>query len=158
MDLSYGVLKTEDLAEAMVLEQRYFVETCTMHYEMLSHLMNSGVCFKCTVADGRIVGFVKAEIDREKNVASLDVVCVSAEHRGLGIAKRLIRLSIDAICRETENRISEIFLLVSVENTRAIDLYGKMGFSVAEQIPDAYPNGGAALKMKYDLSISYSGK
>ena len=150
MDFLYEALGAEDLVEVLALEQRYFAETCSVHYEMLSYLMNSSICFKCTGA-GSIVGFIRAEIDREKNVASLDIICVSKECRGLGIAKRLIRLSIDAIFRETGNEMPEIFLLVSAENTRAVGLYRKMGFSVAERIPNAYPNGGAALKMKYGL-------
>lgn len=75
-------------------------------------------------------------------------IAVDSNHRGQGIGKQLLNVSI----QEMElNGIDEIFLYVNKENSRAMSLYAKFGFVVIDELPDICGDGEECYKMKLEL-------
>lgn len=119
MKFLYSNIEIEDVFDILMIEQQYFHETCSFKYEMLSTICNQKLSFKCIldcqntntinmksnanannlVQNKVIAGFIKVDLKADIGEASIDVLCVLPEYRRLGIAKKLIKLAVTAICK-----------------------------------------------------------
>ena len=79
-------------------------------------------------SDGRLVAMT-GERFRLPGFTEVSAVCTDAEHRGRGLARKLVLAVVDNI-RSAGN---EAILHVASENTPAIALYGALGFTVRSE-------------------------
>ena len=86
--------------------------------------------------DGKIVGYLVGTLNSQysyNNIlqAELDNMCIMTEHRKMGIDSKLFE-EFKKICKE--NKINEIKVVASYNNSNAIDFYKGNGFKEAELI------------------------
>lgn len=141
-----------DAFEVLALEQAYFSDTMTLHYELLVCIGNRGTSHVCTDG-GAIVGFLKSDIDEAAESASIDVLCTAVEYQRRGIARRLLTLSIAAIGEASRGRIKRIWLYVAPANTAAVALYKSAGFVIEARVPSVYSDGSPAYRMALQGSV-----
>lgn len=84
--------------------------------------------YQCIQQDGKTVGYLFVHIQEGK--LELDDLYLLPEHRGQGIGSKVIEDCI-GIARERE---VPIFLFVFQQNTRAIELYKRFGFSITATV------------------------
>ncbi len=144
----YSLISIADLFEIMKIEHRYFPDTLTIFHEAMYNLSNNKLSFKCK--NHEIVGFVKSQYIPSQRTGVIDVLCVAKEHRRNRIGTTLIQKSIFAMKKEFPE-INHVWLMASVSNIPAINLYKSMGFIYAEIIVNAYREGSDAIKMIYQI-------
>jgi ribosomal-protein-alanine N-acetyltransferase len=76
-------------------------------------------------------------------------IAVDRDHRGCGIGKQLLNISIQEM---ESNGINEIFLYVNKKNSRAISLYTKLGFIVIDELSNSCGEGEECYKMRLVLT------
>lgn len=92
-------------------------------------------------AGGRPAGF--ALVNRRGVVGSpyLATLAVAPEHRGQGIGSRLVRHVEDVYRGEAVH----LFICVSSFNTRARELYRRLGYAQVGELPDYFISGASEL-------------
>ncbi|KIY70400.1 acyl-CoA N-acyltransferase, partial [Cylindrobasidium torrendii FP15055 ss-10] len=109
---------------------------------------------------GRIVGYVLAKIDdkdddtvapenKEPPHGHVNSISVLRTYRRLGIAKRLMLLSQDAM--SSVYRAQSCSLHVRKSNKAAIGLYNALGFSIVQVEKKYYGDGEDAMSMSLKL-------
>ena len=139
-------MEMNDLLKVMIIEQRHFGDNLTLLSEMLNYVLNRNLSFVC-LYENKIIGFLKGEKNTEK--AQIACLVVENEHRGKGIAKNLIRLSLDSFSYEIR-KPHIVSLYVSVDNSIAIRLYQKMGFTISKRIEELFKDKSAGFEMIYE--------
>lgn len=92
----------------------------------------------------------KSELHREARLRGyIAMLAVAKEHRGQGIAKRLVTLAIEKMC---ELGCDEVMLETEVENMAALYLYENMGFIRVKRMFRYYLNQGDAYKLILPLT------
>ncbi|KAL8972412.1 MAG: hypothetical protein Q9183_000573, partial [Haloplaca sp. 2 TL-2023] len=71
------------------------------------------------------------------------MLAVKKEHRGQGIATKLVRMAIDVMI---ERDADEIALETEVTNTAAMKLYERLGFLRSKRLHRYYLNGNSAFR------------
>jgi ribosomal-protein-alanine N-acetyltransferase len=105
--------------------------------------------FQLAVSDNQIVGYAGVLAPGGGAVADILTVTVIDSFRRQGIAKSLIT-EIENYCRVKGS--SAIMLEVATENTGAIALYEKLGYSQISLRSNYYGGGKDALVMQKELS------
>ncbi|KAI9783645.1 MAG: N-alpha-acetyltransferase mak3 [Candelina submexicana] len=72
------------------------------------------------------------------------MLAVKEEHRGKGIATKLVRMAIDAMI---ERDAEEVVLETEVTNTAAMKLYERLGFLRSKRLHRYYLNGNTAYRL-----------
>ncbi|HOV81916.1 MAG TPA: GNAT family N-acetyltransferase [Methanothrix sp.] len=80
-----------------------------------------------------------------KKNAVIYSIAVDGNHRGQGIGKQLLDISIQEM---KSNGIDEIYLYANKKNSRAISLYTKFGFAVIDELLNICGEGEKCYKMK----------
>ena len=132
------------------LEQMCFdVEAFSTH--QLQYLINTRTAISFVAEyNGAFAGFIIGLTNRNRfgkygRVYTLDV---DDRFRRLGIGTVLI----EALLGDLRHaRCSRCFLEVKIDNSKAINLYEKIGFERCRIVPDYYSPGVNALKMKKQL-------
>ncbi|QES53715.1 GNAT family N-acetyltransferase [Streptomyces venezuelae] len=75
--------------------------------------------------EGRLVAMA-GERMRPEGWSEISAVCTHPDHRGRGLADRLVR----AVAAEVRERGDQPFLHAAADNTGAVRLYGAMGFTL----------------------------
>lgn len=111
--------------------------------------------FRVGVIDRKIVGYsiVKVESGVESKLAHLVSLAIAPNSRRRGYGEKLLQDAIDLV-RQDSLRINKIVLEVRSDNSTAIALYAKFGFTQESTVSDYYGKGKDALVMKLDLSKS----
>lgn len=94
---------------------------------------------------GYALGFVKRGSPYVRFVS----LAILPEHGGKG-AGRLLFEAIEDFARQ--HRYRGVRLEIREDNTRLLDRYLGIGYSVFETVPDYYPDGAAAIRMVKDVS------
>lgn len=93
---------------------------------------------------GRVVGALNALMRRDGHTARLYSLAVDPQERGRGIAGKLV-------CALTD-RLPPAFTALSLEvrrdNVAALALYDRLGFTVQEDLPGYYPDGGDGVRLR----------
>jgi ribosomal protein S18 acetylase RimI-like enzyme len=104
--------------------------------------------------DNLIIAYIETTLDRFNQKAHLCSICVDPEFRRLGIGRKLIQLSLEAIkiiCDSNSEKI-ELDLYVRSSNTPAINLYHSLNFEIIEILPSYYDDNNDPA---YRMTIKY---
>lgn len=126
---------TGAIAEFVAARNRNFREvkgSSDARTEDLASFMASGEyleggLLRLVSPDGKTCGTLRVERDEEDGSAFIGTISVDKDHRGRGLARGLIRT---ALSIAGEAGIQVAFLSVNADNSAALDLYLKEGFSV----------------------------
>lgn len=132
-------LTIEQLAQVLALNIRCFRNGDNYTKHTFNYLLNEPrtLSYRIVTPNDDLVAFAFVMLN-ENNAAHLTTIGVAPEHRGRGLAKRLLA-HIENALRAKE--ISTIMLEVRVANTIAQDLYRKLGYTVVQRITKYYNNG-----------------
>ncbi|MCJ1373756.1 N-alpha-acetyltransferase mak3 [Loxospora ochrophaea] len=104
------------------------------------------LCFMAMDSSNNLLGVIVSKLEPHRNGALrgyIAMLAVKEEHRGKGIATKLVRMAIDAmIAREAD----EIALETEVTNTAAMKLYERLGFLRSKRLHRYYLNGNTAFR------------
>ena len=95
-----------------------------------------------TVEEGRMVGFLAADLRPGQDLAWIATIGVLPEHRRRGIATALLR-----VCEERV-RVSTVRLNVRVSNKGALQLYHDLGYGEVGVWPQYYQDAEDALVLE----------
>ncbi|ODV74316.1 peptide alpha-N-acetyltransferase MAK3 [Cyberlindnera jadinii NRRL Y-1542] len=103
----------------------------------------------CNIAklNGETIGVIICKIEPHRDVRSrgyIGMLAVKKEHRGHGIAKKLVRISIEKMIKAG---CDEIMLETEVVNKPAIALYEHMGFIRSKRLYRYYLNQHDAFRL-----------
>jgi ribosomal-protein-alanine N-acetyltransferase len=136
-------LAYSDLPAVISIERRSFPTPWSLAMFVLELSKPSGICLAAS-AGGQLAGYVVCS--RYDQVWHLMNIAVAPEHRGSGVAGRLMRRLIE----ESQGALP-FTLEVRVSNKRAIGMYERFGFRSAGVRPRYYhDNGEDALIMWLD--------
>ena len=93
--------------------------------------------YRVVTPTDELVGFAFIMVN-ENNAAHLTTIGVAPEHRGRGIAKRMLAHIEDSLRAKD---VGTIMLEVRVANEPAQNLYRKLGYTVVQRIARYYNNG-----------------
>ncbi|KII67894.1 N-alpha-acetyltransferase 11 [Thelohanellus kitauei] len=97
--------------------------------------------------EGEVVGYVLAKMDEETDHGHITSISVQRAYRRLGLAEKLMNLSLAAMVRVYNAR--EAYLHVRKSNVAALNLYIKcLGFQTVEVENRYYADGEDAYSMK----------
>ena len=96
--------------------------------------------------DNQIVGFLFSEIIYEE--ANILLIAIKKEFQGKGFGKLLLKEFLQ-VCKE--KKVKKIFLEVSTNNIKAINLYKKLGFDEFSLRKKYYSDGSDAFLMVLEI-------
>lgn len=99
-----------------------------------------------------VIGTIVSKLEPHKSTRSrgyIGMLAVKTSYRGQGIAKKLVKLSIEEMIKEDAD---EIMLETEVVNTAAIRLYENMGFVRSKRLFRYYLNQHDAFRLILPLS------
>ncbi|KAL8744010.1 MAG: hypothetical protein Q9190_003695 [Brigantiaea leucoxantha] len=104
------------------------------------------LCFMALDAQENLLGVVISKLEPHRGGplrGYIAMLAVKQEHRGRGIATKLVRLAIDIMI---EREADEIALETEVTNTAAMKLYERLGFLKSKRLHRYYLNGNSAFR------------
>lgn len=99
--------------------------------------------YRVVTPDEQLVAFAFVMVN-DNNAAHLTTIGVAPEHRGRGLATRLLEHIEDAL---RSREVGTIMLEVRLANIDAQSLYRKLGYTVVQRIAKYYSNGEDCLLM-----------
>lgn len=135
----------EDLQGIFIVESQCFQDPYP-NYLLRNLYDRSRDLFFVTEEDGKVIGYVVAEIREQE--ATIVSVAVLESHRRRGVAMALMNSVLAAIADSEGRKLS---LQVSVENQAAISLYTKLGFRKVSVLQKYYADGSDALLMSLEI-------
>lgn len=144
-------LETDDLEEIVKIEFENFSDGTTgdepMELEMLKKIFVNGMPNFVAKLDGVLVGYLFLEKTDEINISR---IAVKKEYQNHGIATKMIDFAI-GLAKEDGINLS---LEVSENNTRALRLYEKFGFTFRRKRKGYYSDGSDCVEMILVVSDS----
>ncbi|KAI4152435.1 MAG: hypothetical protein L6R39_001811 [Caloplaca ligustica] len=104
------------------------------------------LCFLALDKEENMLGVVISKLEPHRGGplrGYIAMLAVKKEHRGKGIATRLVRMAIDVMI---ERDADEIALETEVTNTAAMKLYERLGFLRSKRLHRYYLNGSSAFR------------
>lgn len=101
-----------------------------------------------TESEGALVGVIISKVEPHREVRMrgyIGMLVIDPEYRGLGFARKLIKLSIDKML--LWNKVDEIMLETEVNNAAALHLYELFGFLRMKRMHRYYLNGSDAYRL-----------
>jgi len=147
---------TEDLESVIEINRTCLPENYASFF-FIDTYRSCPSAFVVAESDGRIVGYIMCRIEhgfsdikrlrflRKGHVIS---VAVLPDYRRGGIATELVKRALQAL---REVNADECFLEVRTTNDQALELYEKLGFTVARRVPHYYADGAEAIVMVIPL-------
>ena len=112
----------------------------------LEYLNGCADLFLIAKLDGRIAGYsIACPAPRG---AEIDSIAVHPRFRGRGVAQRLMKVTLAALCRRG---VHACFLTVRRSNRAAIALYRRFGFARTRSVPGYYLDGEDGWRMRKRL-------
>ncbi|MCJ1259943.1 N-alpha-acetyltransferase mak3 [Lignoscripta atroalba] len=112
------------------------------------------LCFMTLDAQENLLGVVVSKLEPHRGGplrGYIAMLAVKEEHRGKGIATKLVRMAIDAMI---ERDADEIALETEVTNSAAMKLYERLGFLRSKRLHRYYLNGNTAFRFVLYLKES----
>lgn len=131
-----------DLNAVRHLEQVCFPQDAWPLLDVLAVLTLPNVVRLKAVADGRLVGFIAADVKRSRGMAWIATIGVLAEYRNRGIGGALL-----AAC-EARLEVTRIRLSVRASNKTAIRLYERFGYRRYDFWPRYYQDREDAIVLQ----------
>ncbi|KAL8963477.1 MAG: hypothetical protein Q9193_000260 [Seirophora villosa] len=104
------------------------------------------LCFLALDKEENMLGVVISKLEPHRGGplrGYIAMLAVKKEHRGQGIATKLVRMAIDIMI---ERDADEIALETEVTNTAAMKLYERLGFLRSKRLHRYYLNGNSAFR------------
>ena len=132
-------LTAEQLAEVLKLNIRCFRNGDNYTKHTFEYLLSEPrtLSYRIVTPSDELVGFAFVMVN-DNNAAHLTTIGVAPEHRGRGLAKRLLAHIEDAL---RTREIGTILLEVRVANNLAQNLYQRLGYTTVQRIERYYNNG-----------------
>lgn len=146
------VVATATHLQAIVeLEARSFIPSDRFARATWRHLLGPaqrrGSSLTLVALDaGRVVGALNALLRKGGHTARLYSLAVDPQERGRGIGGLLVR----QLAKRLPRDITAMSLEVRQDNAAARALYERLGFTVHEDLPGYYPDGGAAVRLRIE--------
>ena len=113
----------EDIEAVMAIQQSIWLDDDNRNdLETFEEAVDEELLYVCEVHN-KIVGFALCYINEDTNDIHIGDICVIPEHRGNGYGTQIIQF----ILNDCDNSIT---LEVEIENTKAFELYKKLGFEL----------------------------
>jgi ribosomal protein S18 acetylase RimI-like enzyme len=137
--LDFGVIRkatTLDLPRIIDLERSCFEENIAYSPKQIKYLITRANS-NCLVEqyEDELRGFIIVLYKKGTGVAGIETINVDNQHRGKGIARKLLFASEEDMW---PRGIRKIRLEVSMGNTSAINLYQKSGYRISSILKDYY--------------------
>ena len=146
MDYKTGLAVITDVDSIMKIESSGIAHPWTR--DSIEALINdeNKIAMKAFLDDGSVLAYVGASYVLDE--AEIGNICVLPGYRGMGVGKSLLNALID----ELKSRgILTVFLEVESDNTNAIALYEKAGFTRYNSRKDYYGEGRDAMLYRRSL-------
>lgn len=134
----------DDVADMEVLDQLCFTPDIAFtdgYFRLLFYYDHAfGWCLR---QQQKLVAFIM--ITPHRNRANIATIDVSPDFRRKGLGSFLVEYCEKAL---KQNGYNSVYLQVHTENSGAINLYQKTGYSVVRTLKDYYPSGDAYLMRK----------
>lgn len=148
--------KLEDMEKVMEINKKELPENYSsdFFYEMLN---NYGDFFFVAELKGDIVGYVMSRVETSFSFSSSPPFFMRGHVVSLAVSSNFRRMKIGSSLMQTTHEemkkhgIREVYLEVRVDNTPAIALYKKLGYSIVRRIPYYYADGTDAYMMSLKL-------
>ena len=134
----------EDLDAIMKIENACFGSDAFSSHQMAYLITRSKGVFLVVGHNDEIAGYISFIISGRHNTGRIYSIAVASDHRGGGIADVLMDKTIE---HANENNLNAIFLEVRTDNTAAIQLYKKKGFTMHTIKQQYYSDGAPAYSM-----------
>ena len=134
----------EDLDAIMKIENACFGSDAFSRHQMAYLIIRSKGVFLVAGHNDEIAGYMSFIISGRHNTGRIYSIAVSPSHRGAGTADILMDKSIEYAL---ESELKAIFLEVRTDNTAAIQLYKKKGFTMHSIKQKYYSDGAPAYSM-----------
>jgi ribosomal-protein-alanine N-acetyltransferase len=142
----------DDIEAVMMINSRALPEHYSdyFYFEVLTEFPDT---FLVAELAGEVVGYIMCRVEygfshlrklglaRKGHVISIAVL---EDHRGKGIGTRLLTTAHQEIAKKSA---SECYLEVRVSNTRAVELYERLGYKITGRLEAYYKDGEPALLM-----------
>ncbi|EEH17327.1 hypothetical protein PABG_07488 [Paracoccidioides brasiliensis Pb03] len=105
------------------------------------------LCYMSMDEKDNLIGVVVSKLEPHRGGplrGYIAMLAVKEEHRGKGIATKLVCMAIDAM---TARNADEIVLETETTNTAAMKLYERLGFLRSKQLHRYYLNGNSAFRL-----------
>ncbi|KAI9707082.1 MAG: N-alpha-acetyltransferase mak3 [Candelina mexicana] len=105
------------------------------------------LCYLTLDEHDKLIGVVVSKLEPHRGGplrGYIAMLAVKEEHRGKGIATKLVRMAIDAMI---ERDAEEVVLETEVTNTAAMKLYERLGFLRSKRLHRYYLNGNTAYRL-----------
>lgn len=132
-----------DLNAVRHLEQACFPRDAWPLLDMISILSFPNVVRLKAVLDGRLVGFIAADVRARENLAWIATVGVLPEFQGRGFGRALLEG-----CEARLTGLNRVRLSVRMSNEQAIRLYERAGYEKVGSWGGYYTDGEDALVME----------
>jgi ribosomal-protein-alanine N-acetyltransferase len=144
-DYEIKSLTDEQLLDVLRLNIRCFRNGDNYTKHTFEYLLGEPrtLSYRIVTAEDLLVAFAFVMVN-DGNAAHLTTIGVAPEHRGRGLAKRLLRHIEDAL---RVRNVGTIILEVRLSNLHAQSLYQKLGYTVVQRIAKYYSNGEDCLLM-----------
>ncbi|HEB63968.1 MAG TPA: GNAT family N-acetyltransferase [Chloroflexi bacterium] len=134
-----------DVAALRALEKVCFPQDAWPLWDIVGVLTLPAVIRLKAVVDGRMVGFVAADVRRREDLAWIATIGVLPEYRRRGIGAALLEAC------ESQLTVSQVKLCVRLSNRGAQALYRQFGYAPAGRWRAYYRGGEDALIMEKTL-------
>lgn len=148
MDVKFRRLEIKDIMYVNLATQRQFNEPAKLCSEFLTYLYDNRFSYTCEI-DNTMAGFLISD-KCAKGEVTISTIYVEPSYRRLGIARKLIHLSLESIS-EHLLAILKVCLMADTNNTIAIKLYESIGFQIESTRKNAYFDGSDGYIMCIDL-------
>ena len=151
-EFSLRQFNTRDLESVIEINRTCLPENYASFFFM-DTFQNCPSAFRVAEVGTRTVGYIMCRIEhgfsdvkRLKFVRKGHIISIAVmpEFRRAGIASELVKQALNAL---QEMKADECYLEVRETNETAIELYEKLGFSMARRVPHYYADGAEALVM-----------
>lgn len=113
----------EDIETVMAIQQSIWLDDDNRNdLETFEEAVDEELLYVCELHN-KIIGFALCYINNDTNDIHIGDICVIPEHRGKGYGTQIIQF----ILNDCDNCIT---LEVETENTKAFELYKKLGFEL----------------------------
>ena len=134
----------EDLDAIMKIENACFGTDAFSRHQMAYLITRSKGVFLVAGNNNEIAGYMSFIISGRHNTGRIYSIAITPSHRGAGIANILMDKTIEYA---NKNNLRAIFLEVRTDNTAAIQLYKKKGFTMHSIKQKYYSDGAPAYSL-----------
>lgn len=118
--------------------------------ELFTHFFeNFRNCFLVALEKGEVLGFLLA-VPRDETALRVLMLAVEQQHQGKGIARKLMSA---AEGYAASRKMGSIVLEVGTDNTKAVNLYNRLGFKVVGILQEYYKDRTDAFVMRKILPV-----